>query len=385
MISPSKRTKEKILNSAAYRGHANYFFPGSMLDSLASDVADITYGVEFNQSRILNAVHVETAGTDDLDKIARTFNVNRRKEEIAYSLASDFNVTVKTTSGESLTSLLSYYGVNLLGLEISDSTLNKRYVINDVPFITSSQTQAIVGVRALIGGSVSNVLVNELSRFVGNFPKLKVTNNFAINSGRDQEADESIKIRILNKIESNLINEVSLNYALLSIVPNYGSSQIMTISPGITEIYIQPAKGISYESKALLAVERELSSYFGNGKNFIVKNFFPVLFNIDMRIIVNNNSDLNAVSAAIKEVIKNYFDNLSGGNSVDLTSLEIVVASIPGVKMISSSGNHFKKVTYTRLEGGATFEYVAMPGELVSMQMNEIPTINSANISISDE
>lgn len=385
MATSIKSIKNRLMGNASARKHANYFFPGSILDSFAGDVAELVYKAQTNQERIISAIHVDTAMDSDLDRLANDFNISRRLEGIAYSSITDNNVTISTMNGQSLIEVLAEYNISILGLEVANSSMSKRYVINATNPVEPGMTSVNVAIRSLVSGDAYNLARNEITRIVGTYPKLKVTNNFAIRSAEGLELDTSLRLRILNKIESNMATRLSLEYYLSSEVPNYGRSTIEAIGPGVSIIYLQPARGLFFENKQLTAVRTGLLEYFGPSHVYIVKNYNPVLFNIETRIVITDGSNITTVSETIKGNIKSYFDGLAGGDSVDLGFLQNAVMMTPGVKVISSTGSNFKKVTYTRQEGSVSFELVAKPGETILVNRNEIATINIADISISNE
>lgn len=371
--------KNVILDGVLRRSQANYFGSGSVLDTLADDIASIAYEAELNQEVILNSVHLNTASEAHIEKYARDFNIARASSTRAYSSSTDNNVLISTTSGETLQSVLNLNNIILQGLRVTDSTGTKIFIIEYTDADLNAVSSAYVSVRAFGGGAGYNVSKNELNRFEKSYIKLKITNNFPILNGTDSETSASLKNRVLNKIDSNLRNVNTVNSMLLSI-PGYGKSTVVNNfdGPGSLLISVQPSSGLAFPASALSDIKTKLIPFLPTGTRLIVKNFDPVAVSIKTRIVANSNANAQQVASQVQEGVTTFFNNLAGGTSVDLDTLRIfLLSTIPGLKFISKIGNNFEEVSYTVYEGSSAFNYTSLPTGIIPIEITQIGTLAS--------
>jgi hypothetical protein len=371
--------KEAIFTGSLRRQHANYFGFGSILDGFATDLANLIFELESNQENLLGANHLDTVSADQLLRFAKDFNITPEVARRAYSLESDSNVIISTTNGQSLDSVFLENDIILPGLRVSDGDRSKIYVIEGTTADTSINTSCFVTVRALEIGAGLNVQKNELTRLEKPYKSLRITNNFAIANGSNNESNAALKDRILYKIESNLRNKNILT-AILTRVPGYGKSSIVQNydGPNTMLVCVQPASGLYFPSSALDDIKNTLLMYLPSGTRIIVKNFDPVAFSIKTQIVATNSNTAANLVEPVKAAITRYFDGLGGGESVDLKRLAVnILAEIPGVKLISRIGNSFQEVSYSVYEGTSKLSYMASGDETVNINSNQIGTLES--------
>lgn len=375
--------KNVILDGALRRSQANYFGPGSVLDTLADDIASIAYEAEINQEVILNSVHLDTASESHLEKYARDFNITRASSIRAYSSISDNNVFISTTSGETIQSVLNLNNIILSGLRVTDSSRTKIFIVEGTDADLTAVSSAYISVRAVGGGSGYNVGKNELNNFEKSYVKLRITNNFPILNGADSESSSSLKGRVLNKIDSNLRNANAVNSVLVNI-PGYGKSTVINNfdGPGSLLISVQPSTGLAFPGSALTDIRTKLIPFLPTGVRVVVKNFDPVAVSIKTRIVANSNANAQQVAADVQSGMTNFFNGLSGGTSIDLDDLRIfLLSSIPGLKFISRVGNTFEEVGYTVYEGSSAFNFISSPNGVIPIDMTQIGTLSSLVIN----
>ena len=375
--------KNVILDGVLRRSQANYFGPGSILDTLADDVANITHEAELNQEVILNSVHLDTASESHLEKYARDFNITRASSIRAYSSISDNNVLMSTTSGETIQSVLNLNNIILPGLRVTDSSRTKIYIVEGSNADLSAVSSAYVSVRAVGGGAGYNVGRNELNNFEKSYVKLRITNNFPILNGTDSESSASLKSRVLSKIDSNLRNANAVN-AVLQNIPGYGKSTIVNNfdGPGSLLVSVQPSTGLAFPQSSLADIKTKLIPFLPTGVKVIVKNFDPVAVSIKTRIVANSNADAQQVAANVQSGLTNFFNGMSGGTSLDLENLKIfLLSTVPGLKFISRVGNTFEEVSYTVYEGSSAFNFISSPNGIIPIEMTQIVTLSSLVIN----
>jgi hypothetical protein len=375
--------KNVILDGVLRRSQANYFGPGSVLDTLADDVANITHEAELNQEVILNSVHLDTASESHLEKYARDFNITRASSIRAYSSISDNNVLISTTSGETIQSVLNLNNIILPGLRVTDSSRTKIYIVEGSDVDLTAVSSAYVSVRAVGSGAGYNVGRNELSNFEKSYVKLRITNNFPILNGTDSESSASLKSRVLNKIDSNLRNANAVN-AVLQNIPGYGKSTIINNfdGPGSLLVSVQPSTGLAFPQSALADIKTKLIPFLPTGVKVMVKNFDPVAVSIKTRIVANSNADAQQVAANVQSGLTNFFNGFSGGTSLDLENLRIfLLSTVPGLKFISRVGNTFEEVGYTVYEGSSAFNFISSPNGIIPIEMTQIVTLSSIVIN----
>jgi hypothetical protein len=387
MARTIQQVKDQIFGNSAGRSHANYAYPGSMFDSLATDIANVLTQVESKYENIIDTMKIDSASGSNLEYLVRDLNIERKLGSRANTLASDSNLVISTTSGQTVLEVFNEYGLTTDNLIICNAGKSKLYSVYS-PTIPSNTPEMYVSARALTSGLAGNARRNELSFFTTLYPKLKVTNRFAINNGKDSEDDTSLRNRALTVVDTNLKNQNGLNSVLRYMVPDYGRSTVALTGPGSYCIYLQPSTDLLYPESVLNDVSSMIKSFLPAGQKVIIKNFDPVVFTIETRFIFSSNSNVNSANTLdqIKNVIQNYFDNLTGGSAVSLLELEALIGqAVSAVKLISREGNHFKRVTYAVTDGSAIFNYVAIPGQTLFFEQNQIPTIRSVDISLSSE
>ncbi|NDB81156.1 MAG: hypothetical protein EB127_00180 [Alphaproteobacteria bacterium] len=375
--------KDQIFNGVLRREEANYFGPGSILDGLAGDVSSLVFEAELNIENMLGAVHIDSANDIQVDRFAKDFNLYRRPAERASSYDSDKNVVLSTTTGESISSVLTANNIILPGLRITDPTGRKVYVVENTGS-NLNNSSCYLTVRAVYPGAEYNVNKNELRRLEKNYNKLKVTNNYSITNGRNPEQTAELRDRIFAKIEANTRNSNALTN-LLTQLSNYGKHTVFSNydGPNSLLVCVQPASGLAYQASTIRDIESKISMFMGTGTKLRVANFTPVVFNFKTKIVCETNAIPMQVASAVKESIVNFFNTLTGGDPVSLSELtNFVMTSVPGLKMLSRVNNTFEEVSYTILEGSSSLTYVATKNETIQSQPTEIATIGSIIINV---
>lgn len=381
-IRTEEQIRNEILTSSQSRSEANFFGPGSVLYGLATDVSRLIREVEVRQEDILTSVHISTASMSQLESYARDMNVSVAQAKRAYTLASDKNIILSTTNGASIASVLSANNITLEGLPIFNRTSTIRYVIRGTSGSLDS-TQIYVGASCASLGASGNVGAGELVRFDKVYPNLSVTNVFPIYTGMSEEGPEILRAKLLSKLDSNLQNQQIIDRVLIAI-PGIGKSTILEnyYGPGTMLICVQPRVGVLFPNSYLREIESTIASNLKSGLKVKVKNFSLVPFTIEARVITTNASiNGTTLTQSIANTIANFFNELEGGNSIDLTALELaVISDFPGIRLIGKQ-QHFEKVKYTVMDGTASIEYVAEPGELISLDRTELPTLEATYIT----
>jgi len=371
--------KEAIFTGSLRRQHANYFGSGSVLDGLATDVANLLFELEANQEALLGAIHLDTVSNDQLLRFARDFNIRPEIARRAYSLESDANVRLSTTNGQPLDKVLLDNNIILPGLRVSNADKTKIYVIEGTSTDTSVASSCFVTVRSLDLGSTSNLNKNELTRLEKPYRNLKIINNFGIFNGTDNESNAALKDRILYKIESNLKNKNALT-TILSRIPGYGKSTVVENydGPNTLLICVQPESDLYFPASTLDDIRSTVLNYVGAGTRVIVKNFDPVTFRIKTQIVATDSNNAANLVEPVKGVITRYFDILQGGESVNLGDIAFqVLSQVNGVKLVSRAGSGFDEVSYSIFEGTAEIGLSVDPSSTVSISSTQIATLES--------
>jgi hypothetical protein len=371
--------KEAIFTGSLRRQQANYFGSGSVIDGLATDVANLLFELEANQEAILGSIHLDSVSNDQLTRFARDFNVRPEIARRAYSLESDANVVLSTTNGQSLDKVFLDNNIILPGLRVSNGDRTKIYVIEGTSTNTSVATSCFVTVRSLDTGTASNLNKGELTRLEKAYKNLRITNNFGIYNGSDNESNAALKDRILYKVESNLKNRNILNI-LLAKIPGYGKSVVIENydGPNTLLICVQPASDLYFPNSVLDDMRTTVSNYVGAGTRVIVKNFDPVTFRIKTQIVATDNNNAASLVEPVKGVITRYFDTIQGGESIDLADISSqVLSQVSGVKLVSRAGSGFDEVTYSVYEGTSEIGFSADPTSTISIGPTQIATLES--------
>jgi len=376
-IRSENAIRKEIINDSKRRLGATYYGSGSMLDGLATDISRQVAQLEAQQEQIIRDIHFNTITEDQISKYAEDFNVKRRIGRKAKSESADFNVLVSSTNGLSISTNLRLNNIEIVGLTLLSG--NKKYFVTEIEPNGYSQSSAYVGVQAYALGSDFNLSKGELNRFEKSYQGLTVTNTRAILNGEDLETMDSIRNRILEKIESNANTEFILNSAI-SRLSGLGKTTVIRNydGPGALMVCVQPYSGVVYPESTIRDLQTKLEMDIGAGRKVLVKNYDPVGFVFKTTISAKAGFTASNLIDSVKIAISDYFNGLSGGQSVSLSALASrVTSSVPGVKSLGSGSNSFDSVVYTTYEGSAKFKYIAAPGESISILDTQIATLGS--------
>ena len=378
-----KEIKNQLVRNGLARGHANYLGAGSVIDGLADDIATLASEIESRQEFILGNIHPSTASSDQVNFMARSFNVSRNLPEKAYTRAGEKNLIVSTKDGQPILSALAQNRILLEGLIVTNASETIRYLIQSTSGESIATNSSIyVSAIALEPGTDYNVSSNSLVKFQKSFANLTVTNNFPISSGYDGDTDEILKLKILNKVESNQENLNTID-VILQEIPNIGKYYIQPAELGIgtISIYLQPADGVAFPANMLQEISRKIKQRMRVGTRLIVRNFDLVTVAIKTRILTNSNV-ISAETARLEteRVIIQYFNNLQGGGSASLAAVEGLVKSIPGIRLVSRTGS-FTEVKVRVYEGNTYFENSVNPGSTVFANKDQVITLGQLDIT----
>lgn len=376
--------RNEILKAQQARGEINYFGEGSIIDSLATDIAVLVQENEALAEKMANEMRLDTASEDQVLLYARDFNVSRSQARRAIIEYGDQNLILSSTNNKSIATILNENNIVLPGIRVTDASKSKVYVIEygDPSVNLNTATSVYVSAIALNVGASSNIAKNELNTLEKPYRGLSITNRYAVQSGRDIESIASLRLRVYNKLESNLSNEATIN-TVLSSIPGYGKSSIVRnySGPGSILICVQPSNSLAFSNSSLQDIKNKLVPYVTSGSTLLVKNFSPVTLNIKTRIVVQAGSAA-AVVDSLKQSIVSYVNQLEGGESLNILDLESVVKrNTAGLKMLSRFGNSFEEVKYTIAEGSANLSYIAEPRSTISVKPTEIITLDQIIIN----
>jgi hypothetical protein len=379
----AKEIKNQLVRNSLSRGHANYLGAGSIIDGLADDIATLASEIESRQEFILGNIHPATASSDQVNFMARSFNVSRNLAQKAYTRAGDKNLIISTKDGQPILNALAENRILLEGLIVTNNSDSIRYLIQSTGSAPiASQSSVYVSAIALEAGTSYNVPANSLVKFQRGFVNLTVTNNFPINSGYDGDTDETLKLKILGKVESNQEN-LNTIASILQEVPNIGKSYIESgiLGAGTISVYLQPADGVAFPANMLEEISRKIKEKIRIGSRLAVRNFDLITVAIKTRILTNSNviSSENARIEA-ERVIVQYFNRLQAGTSANLVAVENLVKGISGVKLVSRTGS-FTEVKVRTYEGNTYFETSVAPGSIISANVDQIITLGQLDIT----
>jgi hypothetical protein len=379
-----EQIKNTIFNGTLRRSQANYFGPGSVLDGLATDVANLIMETEMNQEAILGSIHLDTASDDQLIRFAQDFNVSREYANRAYTLESDKNIIVSTTTGEPLQKVLDENNIVLSGLRIYNADKTKIYIIERTSQSITDASSCFVDARSIVAGSGSNVQKGELNIFEKKYSKLKITNIFPILNGTDPDTSTNVKLRVLSKIESNKAN-ISILQFYLSSIPGYGKATIVNgyDGPGTILICVQPSTGLTFTKSALDDIAIKLQQYLPAGARLVVRNYSPILVDIKTRVVPMAGISGVSLVDAIKNAITNYMNGLLGGAYLDISDLENYIrGNVAGIKLLSRQGNTLEEISFQTLEGSASLKSSLKASDrFIFANQDQIITLNSVIVN----
>lgn len=380
MARSLKEIEETLIQTTLRRDQVNYLGPGSVLSSIVKDLAIVIQGIELNAEAGMKSVLPSTANNNTLNTLAAEYGVSPEKDKRAYSLKDDKNIWISTKNGDTLETVLADNDISILGLRVTSKDKAKTYIVTGYTGDLST-TGAYLTATATAGGAGFNVGKGELRYFEKPFKNLQVINKFSILNGQNKESPDSIREKILLKLEGNKNNSNQIRTTLdtikyigkYSVFNNYGGGNNLLICA-------QPISGVTLPFSLSNEIKSKILPLVNPGTNLIVKDFDVVEVNIKTKI-VSTNGDGASLVGLVEQTIVNYFNKQEGGMSLNIAALEMELKKIPNLKLISRNNNTLQEVEYVKTNGTASFYSKALPSSVIEIDPTQIIILNSLTIN----
>src|SRR4029077_10645058 len=208
--------------------------------------------------------------------------------------------------------------------------------------MTSIQTSISATVQALVPGAAGNVLAGTITQLVSGIVGVdSVTNPSNVSNGQNAESDNALKLRFSQYISSLSKGtaiavgaavagvQSGLTYQLGDELTPLGASL-----PGGFTVVVDDGSG-AIPGSVLTAVTNAVALVKALGMAFYVVAPVNVTCNIVAVVTPATGFTLAAVEAAVTTAVTNYINHLGVGVTLNYTSLQAVIAAVPGVQTYS--------------------------------------------------
>ena len=323
----------------------------SVLNATAFGVGKIAQKCLKETAIVESQIFPESAAGEYLDRAASLYGVTPRRGALSSSTyirvrCSDETTFYSVDDPNGPTETISFKNMNGIVFNIKQTTT-----------ITNSGNSAIfwgyIPVESTTQGSISNVQPNTILSCV-NAPAsfIECTNEYMAIGGRDEEDDETFRIRIMNNLNSLSITTLeyitqvlqTLDNNILRVLYSAYSSESGII------LYIATQNGSLYTDIELLALRDKLAPYMSlqtyskqGYPNLVLKNISWTNVSIDFRVSFSDTS-----TSAIQTSVYNMQVNLSkyldfrfwqNGQSVVWDNLLQIIKSDDNVVLVPNT--HF--------------------------------------------
>lgn len=213
---------------------------------------------------------------------------------------------------------------------------------NPIRFITTSSATigvggyvALVMAEAVEPGRAGNVAAGAVNTLVS-LPAhtFSISNNYAYSKGEDEESDEALRERILDRLR-NLSNGTNCAFYRDTAKSFAGVSSAGVIphenGPGTVSLYLA-GKGEGVSASTILTVKRALDEAREVNVEVKVASATLQAYDVYVNIAPLPGYEIAGIEKIVKIKMEEYFLNLAVGEAVYLSNLGEIIQHIEGVK-----------------------------------------------------
>ncbi len=213
-----------------------------------------------------------------------------------------------------------------------------RFETTETIVITSGRLSGNAPIRAVEVGEKYNVGVQTISVIVTPIAEVQsVQNDFRTENGTDEENDELLRKRILDSFV-NISNGTNKAYYIAQAMSVEGVTSVGVVPKrrgvGTVDVYVSSANGTA--TTALInAVQEKLQEAREINVDVEVHALSIILCDVYLILEVKSGYDFDTVKGSCEDAIRQYFNTLTGGESVYMSAIGEVVTHVEGVKNYS--------------------------------------------------
>jgi len=276
---------------------------------------------------VLSALDFQTATGKDLNAIATLFGLQRIQVSRASSSSYERNIKIRVSSGTfgdlnngadiviPIEGTVFYY-------ESADKTRRIEYRLKSQLTLLADQSNAYANVEAIVPGKNSNISKKILTKHnIESFPTLRITNDYPIINGQDEESDESLRFRISNFLL--LKNSFSKEAIVASLPLIAGISEYKFIpylegagTNGLIIDFYDNDASPNYVSSISRTLQRRVSA----GEKLIVQRVKQRKLRFE--ISTTSTSATPIIETQINRILNDVFSEMQIGTELDASSLE---------------------------------------------------------------
>lgn len=379
------RTRRQIeadmVNSAINRGVASYIGEGSVMRELLGIEAYQLAELESKVEQAERNSHLSESTGSFLDRWGADLGLTRLESRRAHSRVYDLSCRFYTADGSLFNTLSGGSPVISVGDRIQNTDGTQTYIVTEIPSGYETQSQAYVGIQAVEDGTKGNLKPRNLSRhFLSGYEgSVLVENRYGIYNGTNRESDSAYLLRLKQRqLELESCNETAISNKILRvagvgkyrIIFNYGGA-------GNVGVIVQPALGILNTSSFLEGLRKNVEDYVPAGTNITVKN--PELRYLSLETTLGLSEILNTTQKQvlinrITSKLLSYFNGLTIGDSLNLTSIENVIKTTDSrISRLGDNPKYLNTVNLSIKDGASTYtETINTRTRTVGLDIDEL-------------
>lgn len=346
----------------------------SLLEAVAAELVA--------QSRLLEKDIRESrysqATDQKLDLLGDVLNVVRIRRRAAESLIGDLNVKFYVEPSVGSFGNLDSLPVINTGDRITTRSGGIVYEITDtLGTLSPSANVYYVGVKAIQSGAKFNLGKGSLNQHSYSDTSLKVTNEFPIINGRDDESNEEYRFRLFNAIRRLETANDRAVFLAARITPGVGDVKIIPRLFGIgsSAVVVRPTIGTDTPLSMINAVRSSVNLVKPNSSNIVVTPPDVIGFEFNIRVNYNralSTTDKSRIEGNILNRLNRFFNNLDIGQSVSFNDIATLVVSSSGdIKSLGDGTNDFGRAWV--YEADSFINNVVRRRREVLIQKNQLP------------
>ena len=222
-----------------------------------------------------------------------------------------------------------------------------RFVTTEDAVLPTGRNFIEVPAEAVSVGDGGNVGVNKVTVMVTSVSGISHITNSPFSGGSDVETDEQLRARIIDSFE-NISNGTNKAFYIKSAKEVNGVTAVGVIprnrGAGTVDVFITNAQG-NPSSSLINEVQSKLDEMREVNVDILVQALNLRKFNIYLSFTCRKGYDLQSVQTACEAAVREYFGQLSAGETMYLSDIGEYVQHVDGVKNYTFDTDHMWNVS----------------------------------------
>lgn len=205
---------------------------------------------------------------------------------------------------------------------------------------TIAAGEVTLPVQAVIEGAEGNVPAGSVTQMVGFIPGvLTVTNAAAMAGGADEESDDLLRARLLQKVSAGMGAGSAGDYVVWAQeVAGVGPVSVVPVAdgPGTVTVVVLGVDGLPVDGAILTAVEEHIATRAPIGADVTVVTPTTASIDVDATVTVEAGLSLEAITPGVEAAVAAYFATLAPGSDVIYTEVSAAIVTAPGVADVTA-------------------------------------------------